>query len=1037
MKKLVLGLLVLLASLSASHAQTGPEDQAPLTAFADSINAVFQAVDKSRIPSGILEEYGLQLIDHVPFTGSNGFSAANQLDINRWRAIYGDLYGARINANAQNMPSLATVNQQLALYARDAYVELPILHFDYNSIRTDALSSGAIQSVNNRLYDVAGQNPYQINTAFAVAASAASLPSATASFVFRPDLFWTNSGRTVAGLEADFADGNGFVTLSWNAPRTISYGSAGDKDVRVRVHYTNGSTYESHLLVRSPAPVVSPVANATAGTLATAYTGIANVSFNLTADKSYQGQRASAQISIEYSGSSGVLDKPLIVVKGFDLSGFLPITHTTYSEFISKQFNTDGVILSNGANADGYDIVYVDFDNGTDYIQRNAYLLETVINWVNQHKTGTQPNTMLAMSMGGLVAQYALRDMEKDLANAVAGATPHQVRLLITHDAPHQGGNVPLSVQMLIRQLAGTSFSLPLGSTIRLVDRYPVLGQARDALLSPAAQQLLRYQTTHLGGSGGFANFVVAAPTSLYDSFQQEYQALLGPTGVPQGTPGQPCRVVACANGSECGRPQPFGPYAMLASLTYDGNATNFGLLDVLNVPILSGAALGSLATLGVISGPAGIVGVGIISLFALGLTGSYDLTAALNLRALPDQQALSVCDIFLQANKHTRLLGLFRVQITFLEYHGTSLASQLPLDSGSGGVISLAAYAQQIGGATTSLPAGLLQQQQFCFTPTFSTLNITPSSSAALTAQYSPGTNVGTPFANFRTAGRENELHLQYTALNSSWMLKELRQTPQVLSCSAFCQAEPAISGPTAICSTGATYSIPNLPPGTTVNWQLKTTGAVSTTSGTGPTFTVSSTGGGSGGGVLTATLVNDCGTLTRTLNVYAGVPETPLFDGPTEVACTDYSETYTITNYSPALTYTVRSGGVARSKPVLARVGTFQVLFSGTGSGYVNVTATNSCGSVTNTLSLTVDPCATFAATPNPSSSQLTVTATDPAAEFDADLYDTYGRKLKTKHGAHGKAVLEVAELPDGLYNLRVGQGKGAYSQHIQIKH
>lgn len=312
MKNFVLSLLLLLASLSASHAQTSPEDQAPRTAFADSITAVFRNVDKTRVPSGLLEEVGLQFSDHAPFTGANGYTTANQLDINRWRALYGDLDGARLNANANGLPSLATVNQQLARYARDAYVELPILHLDYHSIRTDALSSGALRSANNRLYDVAGRNPYQLNTAFAVAASTASLPSTTPTFVFRPDLFWTNTGRTVASLQADFADGNGFVALSWNAPRTVSYASAGDKDVRVQVSYTDGSTFASHLLVRAPAPVAStPASRTSLSTQATAYTGIADLSFPLVADKPYQGQRDTAQISIEYSGSVGVLDKPL------------------------------------------------------------------------------------------------------------------------------------------------------------------------------------------------------------------------------------------------------------------------------------------------------------------------------------------------------------------------------------------------------------------------------------------------------------------------------------------------------------------------------------------------------------------------------------------------------------------------------------------------------------------------------------------------------------------------------------------------------
>ncbi|GAA4031849.1 hypothetical protein GCM10022409_15130 [Hymenobacter glaciei] len=55
---------------------TASENEAPLTGFADASNTVFQAVDKNRVSSGILEEYGLQFIDHTPFTGTNGFTTA-------------------------------------------------------------------------------------------------------------------------------------------------------------------------------------------------------------------------------------------------------------------------------------------------------------------------------------------------------------------------------------------------------------------------------------------------------------------------------------------------------------------------------------------------------------------------------------------------------------------------------------------------------------------------------------------------------------------------------------------------------------------------------------------------------------------------------------------------------------------------------------------------------------------------------------------------------------------------------------------------
>jgi hypothetical protein len=111
-------------------------------------------------------------------------------------------------------------------------------------------------------------------------------------------------------------------------------------------------------------------------------------------------------MTVFYSGRNkatpdpAVLDKPLIVVKGFDISGFVggPDTRSTYEKFLASISNRDNqYILNDGADSDGYDIVYVDFNNGTDYIQRNAYLLERVIRWAATHRPpGPQQAAALA-----------------------------------------------------------------------------------------------------------------------------------------------------------------------------------------------------------------------------------------------------------------------------------------------------------------------------------------------------------------------------------------------------------------------------------------------------------------------------------------------------------------------------------------------------------------------------------------------------------------------------------------------------------------
>lgn len=142
-------------------------------------------------------------------------------------------------------------------------------------------------------------------------------------------------------------------------------------------------------------------------------------------------------------------------------------------------------------------------------------------------------------------------------------------------------------------------------------------------------------------------------------------------------------------------------------------------------------------------------------------------------------------------------------------------------------------------------------------------------------------------------------------------------------------------------------------------------------------------------------------------------------------------------------SFTFTSNSAAVPVSS-----VGTNAATFYlGASSGVqITATATNaSCPTVGNFTFSTSGGRLAFS--PNPANEALTVTAIDPAAAaatdpvptvlFEVDLYDGYGRKVKTQRSDHGKAVLNVRDLPSGLYNLRSGSGKDAISEHIQVTH
>ncbi|WP_157886975.1 esterase/lipase family protein [Hymenobacter sp. PAMC 26628] len=132
-------------------------------------------------------------------------------------------------------------------------------------------------------------------------------------------------------------------------------------------------------------------------------------------------------------------------------------------------------------NTTAYDLVFIDYNNGTDDIRRNAALFEQVVQYVNANKQGGtatgQRNVVLGISMGGLVARYGLAEMEK----AQPGST--YTRLLVTQDSPHRGANTPLGLQALVRQAASTYLGVYISSlnssgilhSINLGDVFPEL----------------------------------------------------------------------------------------------------------------------------------------------------------------------------------------------------------------------------------------------------------------------------------------------------------------------------------------------------------------------------------------------------------------------------------------------------------------------------------------------------------------------------------------------------------------------------------
>ena len=266
----------------------------------------------------------------------------------------------------------------------------------------------------------------------------------------------------------------------------------------------------------------------------------------ITASIAYQGYEETqayfgqGEYEIFLDNVDGVLDKPIIVLDGFDPGDSRDIPGLYASLSFGGQ-NMPDILRDEGfdiviLNAPLYNTGGKNIDGGADYIQRNAMVLIAMIQQLNADKVGNEELVVLGPSMGGLIARYALSYMEDNSLDA-------ETRLYISFDAPHRGANIPISLQYLINY-----FAIQVGDA--------TAQQVVDQLLnSPAAKEMLTdHLLGHLLAGSDYeqdpAKVLPLGAPGFRNEFQAELDALGFPTNVRNVT-----MVNGAGNGTTTGSP--------------------------------------------------------------------------------------------------------------------------------------------------------------------------------------------------------------------------------------------------------------------------------------------------------------------------------------------------------------------------------------------------------------------------------------------------------------------------------------------------
>lgn len=1036
------------------------------TSFNNRMNYVFGQLEKNRVPYGLLRDYAFEFTNLNVFNGA-GLVDSNHVDYTTLGDIYNTLITSRIHANASGLVSPAIWDSLWYTQRQNGIVTLSGLFFNYARFRDDAVSSGRLTISNQKFVDRyvngAWQNPYQSEQVFAIAPSVDMYQGKNFQVKLPSNLWFTNSATTVSNINIDLSDGQGYRTLMPGQLLSVSYADTGRKEWKFRLSLTNGAYLYAHTSVLIKPNPFNP--NEPSG-------GISILTHNgepldegipFTATRTHLGKAAQGFVTIHYANPDRVIRQPLIVAEGFDVGHITNPEQWWGSQGIGEFF--DYINFSGSNNlinlltepSPEYDIIYVDWAVGTDFIQRNALLLEDIIQWVNDQKQPLdgvmQPNVIIGQSMGGLVTRWALRDMENR-------GQDHQTRLFISYDSPHQGANAPLGYQYMYRHAKSLylrSGFFPNVDAVQIIRNRVSPFRALHISNTPAARQMLI----------NWVNDNYQIDNSMHDQWQVELRNM----GYPQQlVNGIPIRNVAVSNGSECAVTQPFAPGATL--LNYSGRANTRILSDL----IMSFSSLGHNASLWTSSAtghPAFLMGF---------IPGKNEIKFEFSVNAQPQQSTNRLYRGFISYKK--TWLWTIPVQVTITDRSHFANTATLPFDYYPGGQINTGIDLQSSNSVNffTKYSITASHIPTFSFIPTTSALDIGGGNTTLTHADYltryvgamPPATPKNTPFQNFITAFNNtvppinNEEHIDILARNGNWVANELNRTPALSNCTVICSNNNVtIGGPSVLCSNSGTYILNNPPTGVGISWAAFPTGIVNVTTspdGLQATLTKSSTQTGSVTLAVTFTATG-CGsqTYTKSIEVISG-PEIESITIANPSAGVYGSACYThagnqvsITTRNPVnhSNFVVTLTNLQNNTATTFNTGsTFTVPVYQAGWYTLQAQAISDCGlsdpfgyffqAVDCTGSIFGQQSApAYTVSPNPASTDITV-ATNTSANAKEDkwitevsIYDQQGTlKKQQKFAKVKKARLNISNLPFGIYFIEVSDGKTKERQVLSIQ-
>lgn len=515
--------------LSIGQINLDPEDyidSSPQLNYLQVMDTLFSDINREKIPSGILIDRAIAMVQREKMDGRHPQHIITRDSI---LELYSELHIGHLDINVwQNVfavDSLARLWRQ-----QNNAVSLMLIYQNYQKIKENAFDDGLLTIDGLVIHDQTSDNgtPFDTKTAFALSPLLNRINNYSVLFELPSQFIFAIT--PIDKLLIDFGDGMGFRQLNPDEPIPVTLPS------NPAIITTKAVIGNDTLISKSKISIITQNTLKTSGAEAPAD----SCPLVVAGDTNWYGVWPGCETNFNKCGDC--LKKVAIIVEGYDPTNSRHLHTNTTLDCSARPADRKDYNLYDLANAEnmadkmreaGYDIVILNFADGKKPLEYQAEVVKALIRKLRDELTACGSNhefVIIGPSSGGVIARYALADMEKN-------GEDHNTRLFVSFDAPQQGANLPLSLQHFIRFMKNT---IPINLLFLLKD----LKKLKEAWLATPTKQMLVYHATQTKNGKAY-------PAPEHSSFYTKLKSLGYPTK---------CRNVAIANGSGTAIGQGFNP---------------------------------------------------------------------------------------------------------------------------------------------------------------------------------------------------------------------------------------------------------------------------------------------------------------------------------------------------------------------------------------------------------------------------------------------------------------------------------------------